>query len=203
MNQFFSDCKFIFLLIRDACIYKINNMKIIKNIKLLNDNIKLTRIDKFFIKRPNLLYYLIKLENILPINITRVETYIGNYYCHYKNKHGELKKIFNNFKLKDVILLGKEINITNKTDGTYGNYVILDIRLYNTTTMYNLDINNYITNIDIDTQINLKDMLNYEKIEYDKYNMIHIKVLSILTFEEKSIDYDIKDFLTKNITELI
>jgi hypothetical protein len=178
-------------------------MKIIKNIKLLNNNIKLRKIDKFFLKRPNLLYYLIKLENILPINITKVETYIGDYYCHYKNKHGEIKKVFNNIKLKDIILLAKKIDITNKTDGTYGNYVILDIILYNTITLYNLDIKNYITNIDIETPIKLKDILNYEKIDYDKYNKIHIKVLSILTFEEKSIEYNIKDIIIKNITELI
>ena len=203
MNQFFSNCKFIYYLLRDTFKHFINKIKKIKKIILINDNVELSKTDIFFLNRPNLLYYLIKLEKIIPVNITKLETRVDNFYCHFKNNHGEVKKIFNNTKLKDILTEANKININNKTDGTFDNNVILEIKLYNTISMFNLDIKNYLLNIDSNTTINLKDLLRYENISTDLYNRIEIKYLNITTFDEHVIDTSITDYLTKNIAELL
>ena len=85
MNQFFSNCRFLYYIIRDTFNNLINKNKIIQKIILINNSNNLTNIDKFFLNRPNLLYYLIKLEKIIPINLTNLETYVGDYYCHFIN----------------------------------------------------------------------------------------------------------------------
>ena len=163
------------------------------------------KIDRFFLRKPNLLRYIIKIENVMHIkHMTRAEKFIGDFYIEVHNKNGIVKKLIKNNKLKDILISAETLNASNKTDGMYDEKIINNIMLYNNyDNSNNIQIKNIIVNVDIECDLSLRELLLYNNVNVYNYNRINIVITNFITCEEEIIDVKLSDFLDKRIQELI
>jgi len=207
MFHFFSTYKIIKTAIGNYISYKISKYNIIIKLKTFDHDIldlNFKKKDRFLLRRPNLLRYLIRLSLFLKIkNITNVQNLIGDYYIEVKNKNGIVKKLITNIKLKDILIEASKLNSYNKTDGVYNNKMITDIKIYNCYINKEVNIKNTIMNVDLENDIILRDMLLYNNINYCKFNKIKIITVSLETLDEETIDDNLDIYLNKTLTRLI
>lgn len=210
MFQLFRNIGLAGYVLRDYIKHKINKIKKIKHLKTFDYDIldnNFSKIDRFYLRRPNLLRILIKLETILPFinNITDAEKLVGDFYCEFNNNLGNCKTVFKNTKLKDILKLASIYNNNNKTELLFDSKLLTTLEIYNNhlNKQNRLDIKNYIVNVDKDANINLRELLLYNNINVYKYNKITIIVTSFETMEEQKIETDIVNYIERNINDLI
>lgn len=207
MFHFFSTYRIIKTAIGNYISHKILEYKIILKLKtfdhdVLDNNFK--KIHRFFLRRPNLLRYLLRLSLFFKIkNITNAQNLIGNFYIEVKNKNGIVKKLIRNIKLKDIIIDATHLNSYNKTDGVYNNLMINNIKIYNCYTNQEINIKNIIMNVDLENNIVFRDILLYNNINFCKYNKINITTTSLETLDEEIIDDTLDKYLNRNLDKLI
>jgi len=210
MFQLFRNIRLAGYVLRDYIKHKISKIKKIKHLKTFDYDIldnNFSKIDRFYLRRPNLLRILIKLETILPFvnNITDAEKLVGDFYCEFNNNLGNCKTVFKNTKLKDILKLASTYNNNNKTELLFDSNLLTTLEIYNNhlNKQNRLDIKNYIVNVDKDANINLRELLLYNNINVYKYNKITVIVTSFETMEEQKIETDIVNYIERNINELI
>ena len=207
MFHFFSTCRIIKTGIKNYFQHKIKKIKIIRKLKTFDHDvldINFRKIDRFFLRRPNLLRYLIKLSCIFKINnITNAQKLIGDYYIEVHNKNGITKQLFRNKKLKDILISADKINCLNKTDGMYNDKLVNEIIIYSDYFTNKQNIKDIITNIDNESELNLRELLLYNSINIYKFDRINILTISFLTLNEEIIDDKLNNFLDKKVIDLI
>ena len=207
MFHFFSTCKIINTAVKDYFRHKLRNIKMVKHLKTFDYDVlepEFRKIDRFFLRKPNLLRYIIKIENVMHIkHMTRAEKFIGDFYIEVHNKNGIVKKLIKNDKLKNILMSAEIMLATNKTDGMYDEKIIDTVLLYNKFNNNNIQIKNMIVNIDIDCDLDLRELLLYNSINVYNYDRIKIVLTNFITCEEEIIDAKLSEFLDKRIQELI
>ena len=117
MFHFFSTCKIIKTGIKDYFKHKFKNIKMVKHLKTFDyDTLEpnFRKIDRFFLRKPNLLRYIIKIEKAIHIkHMTKAEKFIGDFYIEVQNSNGIIKKLLKNNKLKDILSSVDILNTNN------------------------------------------------------------------------------------------
>lgn len=207
MFHFFSNCKIASVALKNYLQHKFNNFKMIKHLKTFDHDVidpDFKKIDRFFLRRPNLLRYLIRLSIVLHIkNITHAQQLLGDYYVEIKNKKGITKKLFKNTTLKDILVNAHIIETTNKTDGIYEEKIINNVDIYTNFFNDKKNIRNIIINVDNESGLTLRELLLYNNINIYKFDRINFLITSMMTFDEYVIDNNLNDFLDKKIIDLL
>lgn len=207
MFHFFSTCRIIKTAIGNYVSHKISKYNIILKLKTFDHDVldlNFKKKDRYFLRRPNLLRFLLKLSLLIKIkNITNVQNIIGDFYIEVKNKNGIVKKLIKNIKLKDLIINAPELNSYNKTDGVYNNLMINDLKIYNCYSNNEVNIKNIIMNVDLENDIIFRDILLYNNINFCKYNKINITTSSLETLDEEIIDDTLDKYLNRNLDKLL
>jgi hypothetical protein len=207
MFHFFSTCNIIKTAIKNYFEHKIKKIKIITKLKTFDHDVldpNFRKIDRFFLRRPNLLRYLIKISILFKIkNITRAQKLIGDFYIEVHNSNGINKKLIKNTSLKDILLSANNLNCSNKTDGMYNDKLINEVNIYSNYLTCRYNIKNIIVNVDCESDLDLRELLLYNNINIYNFDRINFVITNFNTFDEEIIDTQIYDFLDKKVNELI